>query len=131
MWLDLKYVYKNGEQYLKHTPQFISHGTDQVIRRKYLTVAARSWTQVTCRSQPIRDEYYCVSTNLRSVLLGVNQSEMSIVLYQPIREQYCFVSTNQKLVSTCRSSVRGQGATVSIETRPVEQVVTHQPHTVL
>ena len=66
-----------------------------------MTVAARSWAQVTCRSQPIRDEYYCVSTNLRSVLLGVNQSEMSIVLYQPIREQYCFVSTNQRTVLVC------------------------------
>ena len=36
------------------------------------------------------------STNQKSILFWINQSEVNIVLHQPIRSQYCFVSTNQK-----------------------------------
>ena len=38
--------------------------------------------------QPIRDQYYTVSTNQRSVLYCVNQSEISIILWQLIRREY-------------------------------------------
>ena len=38
--------------------------------------------------QPIRDQYFYLSTNQRSVLILINQSEISIYINQPIRNQY-------------------------------------------
>ena len=39
-----------------------------------------------------------LSTNQMLVLICINQSDVSIDLYQPMRSEYCFVSTNESLV---------------------------------
>ena len=43
-----------------------------------------------------------LSTNQRSVLFDVNQSEISIVMFQPIKSQHCLMLTNQRSVYLCQ-----------------------------
>ena len=52
-------------------------------------------TLYTWTCQPIRDQYYYVSSNQRLVSLCFNQSENSIIMSRPIRDEHIYVSTNQ------------------------------------